>query len=438
MPQVGGESMEVGELWVKLGLDKSNFDTGVNDVKTQSSGLGSFIKGAFQFTVGQGIFDALKNGIKSAWDMSIGYNSELQQNKIALDTMTGSTEKAGQLLKQLEQFAATTPFQFPELAEASKKMLAFGFNSSQVMPILKSVGDAASGLGLKGSEGLDRLTEALGRIKTSGKLTSREMMELTSAGVPAWNILAQAMGKSTDEVRKLTEKGLVPADTAINALVQGMEDKFPNMMDKQSKSFAGLMSTLKDNVEMTLGQVMKPAFNELTNTILPALIKKVQEISTAFKLNGMKGALQEIFPAGLADIIYGIGTAIKSTFNFLSQHTTLLKTAGVIMASVVIGIGAYKAALLGLAIAEGVTKAQQEISNALMVAGAVARGGLAAGTEALATAEGSATLAQWGLNAAMNANPIGVVIGLVAGLAAAIGGLIAVFDNTKEEAGPCK
>ena len=409
--------MEVGQLWVKLGLDKSGFNSGVDEAKGQSTGLGGFIKNAFEFTVGAGMFDLLKEGIKSAWDMSIGYNSTLEQNKIAFDTMLGSADKAGKLLNQLEEFAAKTPFQFPELADASKKMLAFGFSSSQVMPILKSVGDAASGLG-GGSEKLMAITEALGKIQTSGKVSAREMLELTTNGVPAWQILADKMHLSVAQVQELCSKGLIPAKTAINDLVSGMETRFPNMMNKQSKSFSGLMSTLKDNVEMTLGGVLKPAFTELTSTILPKAIDMVSKFGEGFKAGGLQGALKAIFPPEIAGTLINLGKGIQSTFGWLESHGPLIKT---ILAGVVAGFVAYKIAVMA-------SIAQQEISNALEAIHAISAGKSAVMLLLETGATENATIAQKLLNLAMEFNPIGLIIVAIAALI----GVLVYLWNTNE------
>lgn len=281
--------MEVGRLWATMGLNKSEYDKGIDDAKSQGSSLSGFLKGAFQFAVGQGIFETLKEGIKSAWDSSIGFNSQMQQNRIAFETMLGSADAAGKILNDLAAFAAATPFELPDLTDASKKMLAFGFSADQIMPMLKSVGDATAGLGMSGKEGLDRIILALGQTRAAGKLTGDNLRQLVEAGIPVWDILAKGFNKTTGEIQDMVSKGLIPADQGIDILVKGMEDRFPNMMDKQSKSFAGLMSTLKDNVNMTLGGIMKPAFEWLTDVALPKGIDLVNQLSQGFQSGGMRG-----------------------------------------------------------------------------------------------------------------------------------------------------
>lgn len=410
--------MEVGKLWVKLGLDNSEYTSKIDESKEKASGLSSFLRNAFEFTVGQSMFSALKEGLKDAWDMSFGFNNEMQQSQIAFESMLGSTERAKDMMSQLSQMAADTPFELPELTAATKKLQAFQFSAAEIPDMLTKIGDAAAGLSL-GSEGVNRITLALGQMKAKGKVTAQEMMQLTEAGIPAWDILSKAMSKSTAEVMKLSEKGLIPADMAIRQLLNGMEETFPNMMEKQSKSFKGLMSTLKDNTQMTLGGIMKPMFDDLTNNILPAAIQKMKDLNEAMKTDGMKGVLNEIFPPGITSIIIGIGNAIKTVFNFTVEHGNLVKT-------VISGIAGafifYKGAILSVKLA-------QEGLNLITAAGivitrnkAAAEAFMAFTTTSAGTAMKGAAAAQALLNTTLLASPVGQIAILVGILTSALVG----------------
>lgn len=176
---------------------------------------------------------------------------DMEQANIAFETMLGSAAKAQKFIADLSTFAAKTPFEFPQLQQASKMLLAFKFDADQILPMMTAIGNAASGLSL-GAEGIQRLILAIGQMKAKGKVQGDEMLQLTSAGVPAWQMLADSMGKSTAEVQKMSEQGLIPADQAIKALIDGMNKSFPNMMDKQSRSLTGLLSTIKDMFNLNI------------------------------------------------------------------------------------------------------------------------------------------------------------------------------------------
>jgi tape measure domain-containing protein len=196
--------MTVGQVIAKLGLDQKEYEKGLRKAETQAdkagSKIGSIFKNAFSVTLGMGMFEALKNGFKSTVGTAISFNSMLQTAQIGFATMLGSAEKAQKFLDDMADFAVKTPFEYPELLEAAKRMLAYGFAAEEVLPTLRAVGDASAALG-SGSVGIDRITLALGQIRAKGKLSGEEMRQLTEAGVPAWHILAEAMGKQCPNSR---------------------------------------------------------------------------------------------------------------------------------------------------------------------------------------------------------------------------------------------
>jgi len=199
--------MTVGQIWAKLGVDQKEFESGLHNAESQANKaglkIGNIFKNAFSVTIGMGMFEALKKGFKSTVGAAVDFNSMLQTAQMGFTTMLGSAEKAQAFLDDMADFAAKTPFEYPELLEAAKKMLAYGFSAENVLPTLRAVGDAAAALGA-GSEGIDRITLALGQIQAKGKLSAEEMRQLTEAGVPAWHILAEAMGTTVPELQKMT------------------------------------------------------------------------------------------------------------------------------------------------------------------------------------------------------------------------------------------
>lgn len=400
--------MQVGELWVKLGLDKSNFEKGVNDSKGQAGGLGSFLKNAFQFTVGQGIFDLLKSGIKSAWDTSIGFNSEMQQSEAAFTTLLGSAGKAKTMLSELSNMAASTPFELNDLNKASSTLLGFGIDAKKVMPDIKMLGDISMG----NKEKFSALTLAFAQIQSAGKLTGQDLLQLINAGFNPLQIISKQTGESMAELKDKMSKGAISADMVTKAFQSATEKGglFYGAMDKQSKTFEGLMSTLKDNVRSTLGGILKPQFENITNTILPAAIDKVNKFGAAFQSGGLQAALKTILPPGLVDGLTSLGNALQNIFGWIEQHGPLVKT---VLAGITAGFVAYKIAVMASIV-------QQEISNTLEAIAAIRAGKSAVMLELETGMKGSNTIATWLLNAAMNANLLAIII-------IAIGALVGAF-----------
>ncbi|MTV51105.1 tape measure protein, partial [Heliobacillus mobilis] len=137
---------------------------------------------------------------------------------------------------------------------SAKSLLAMGISAEQVIPDIQAVGNAVAAVG-GGEEALKGVSMALGQINTSGKLNAQDMMQLTSRGIAAWDILANKMGISTEELRKQSEQGKIMASQVLPLLIQGMGEKYAGATDKLGKSFTGMTSTLKDFISSTLGEL---------------------------------------------------------------------------------------------------------------------------------------------------------------------------------------
>jgi tape measure domain-containing protein len=262
----------------------------------------------------------------------------MQQNQISFETMLGSASQAKQFMAWAQKFAASTPFEMNDVVTGSKRLLAFGFSAQQIPKMLTAIGDASSAMGMSGQEGIGRIANALGQMAAHGTVDAQDMLQLTSIGIPAWDILAQAMGKSTSEVMKMSSKGLIPAKTAINQLVDGMEQRFPGMMDKQSRSYQGLMSTLKDNVVSTLGNIIKPKFEEFSNVVLPMLINVTKAVSDTFGkthsvIQALGAGIGKAFGPGAQQVFEGLATGVKNVFGWLIEHHAGVQAALVGIAS---------------------------------------------------------------------------------------------------------
>ena len=189
--------------------------------------------------------------------------AQMKQYEIAFTTMLNSADQGKKMLQDLKQFAASTPFDVPGVVSAGQQLMAFGFQAQEIIPMLTSLGDAAAGLG-KGSAGVGQIAYAMGQMRTSGTLKTQDMMQLTNAGINAWQMLADASGKTIMEIKDLTEKGAIDSAAAVEIIVAGMNAKFGGMMQKTSTEVAGLLANIEETAEntaATVGEYMIKAFD---------------------------------------------------------------------------------------------------------------------------------------------------------------------------------
>jgi len=269
-------ALKVGELFATLRLDDTDFAT-----KLQTAGARFEKTGASLKNIGKSMTMGLTLPMAAAAGGAIKLAADMQQTKIAFTSMLGSGERAAGFINELKEFAAKTPFELPGLVNASRQLLAFGFDAEKIVPMMTSIGDAVAALG-GGEFEINRVTRALGQMQAKGKVSAEEMMQLAELGIPVWELLAKKIGTDIPTAMKKASSGAIDAATGINAILTGMTEKFGGMMAEQSKTFLGRLSTLKDNATqalMAVGEALLPLAEKLMAFAEPAVVwlKKVGE-----------------------------------------------------------------------------------------------------------------------------------------------------------------
>ena len=327
---------------------------------------GEVAKGQTLATAFSAIAGKIKEIGSQAVTTGVNYNAQVEQYQVALTNMLGSQEKASETLEQIKKDAARTPFDTANLVKANEYLISTGETAENSRKTILALGDAVSAVG-GGSDELGRMAQNLQQVKNAGKATAADIKQFAYAGIDVYGILADYTGKSTAEVQKMT----VTYDLLTAALQNAAEEggRYYNSMNAQSETINGKLSTLKDNATQLSG-----ALTANLTTAFGNLVTKANELAVAMKdgfdtggFVGMMNAASETEPKL---------SAVASAAKFCAEHSEALKIA----------LGTLAAAFI--------------------------------------TAKGSAMLlstAQLAINAAMSANPIGIVIAALGGLAGALG-----------------
>ncbi len=269
--------------------------------------------------------------------------ADFEMTTIAFTTMLGSAEKAKEFLEELTDFAAKTPFSLKGVEDSAKRLMAVGFAAEDVLPVLKSVGDIASGLGLR-EEGLQRLILNLGQVQTQGRLTGRELRDFAIAGVPIYEALADQMGVATSAIGDMVSASEISSKDVIAAFekMTSAGGKFANMMDKMSKTTAGQLNNLKDSIEKLqreLGKELLPVVSMVTETVAGMI-----EI-----FDNMDDSTKTLI------VSIGVGVTVVALFTGAVILATVAVAAfSVVAAPLIIALGGLSTVLGGLVIAVGV------------------------------------------------------------------------------------
>lgn len=210
---------------------------------------------------------SLVRPLTDAAEAGVRFNAFLETSAIGFTTMMGSAERAQKHLNELADFASRTPFQFRDLVDASRKMQAFGFTAQQVIPTLTAVGNAMSAAGITGGEALERVVRQLGQIQSIGRLGAEEMRALADNGIPAWEMLAQAIGKTVEETRRLSEAGRLRGREGVQILLEQMNRRFPGAMQRMEGTLTQRLSNLQDLFERAGGMATQGLTRDISETL---------------------------------------------------------------------------------------------------------------------------------------------------------------------------
>lgn len=258
--------------------------TGFNAVHAMTA-KSAVLMGAVAGVAQTGVI-ALGGAIKDAATAAIGGASSFEQNRVAFETMLGSADKARTLLTQISQFAKETPFELPEVVQGSKQLLAFGFAQEQIIPTMRKLGDIASGVGVP----VGQLAYVFGQVRVAGKLMGGDLMQFTNAGVPMIEGLSKVLKVSQGDVKKMVEEGKVgfkDVEQVINNMT-GSGSQFGGMMEKQSHTFGGVVSNIKDGFSQMLraavgvtnaGDIVQGGLFDRLKTGAEKVMPKIQTLS---------------------------------------------------------------------------------------------------------------------------------------------------------------
>ena len=232
--------------------------------------------------------DRLRNEVDSLYNQvlqiqqqslenGIGLASKREQDMISFGTILGSKDNADRLLKDVQSFSTRTPFEMNSLLDTSKKLLSYGYDQDEILGLMTKIGDAGSALG-HSTDDMNWVATALGRMNSSNK-TSLEFIDmLEGRAIPAVDYLAESFGKSNGQIREMISKGLIPGAEAAKIIADSMGEQFAGNMNKQSATFEGLASSLKDtwnSIDQSMGdgyikrrkEGMEKEFEQLKGTL---------------------------------------------------------------------------------------------------------------------------------------------------------------------------
>lgn len=223
------------------------------------------------------------SAIKSVVGTPLTLAASAEQTAVAFEVLLGSAQSAQTVLNEIKEFAASTPFQFPDLTDAGKKLIAFGTSGNQIVPTLRRLGELSAGLNIP----IGDLADIYGKARVQGTLFMEDINQLAGRGIPIQTELAKIFNVTASEVRNLVSSGRVNFGHLEQAFRNLTEEggKFQGLIQKQSETLGGVWSTLKDNVTASFTKIGTSIADGLNlKSLVTRVTSWVQHLAELFEI----------------------------------------------------------------------------------------------------------------------------------------------------------
>nr|WP_321527033.1 tape measure protein [uncultured Cohaesibacter sp.] len=211
-----------------------------NGAGLMKSGLGKMARGAL---VAGGLSLGAAGAAAGAANMVIGPAAQVETYMVQLEALEKSSAKAKQAMGWITDFAAKTPLELPEVIEAYRQLKVYGIDPTNGS--MRALVDTMAMSG-GGAETLQGIIMAVGQAWTKGKLQTEEINQMVERGIPVWDMLSKATGKSAAQLQKLASAGELGKDV-ISKLVDLMADRASGASEKMSRTWNGMLSNMSDH-----------------------------------------------------------------------------------------------------------------------------------------------------------------------------------------------
>ncbi len=350
---------KIGELLVSIVGDNSSLTKALNDSDKQVTNFGASMATALAGVVS---FAA----IAAAAVKGIEFNKAAEQAQVSFEVMTGSAQLAAETLKDLKDFANSTPLEFKDIRDATQTMLAFGINAKDATKYIKQLGDVSGG----NADKLKSLSLAFSQIQSTGRLMGQDLLQLVNAGFNPLNEISRTTGESMADLKKKMEDGAISFEMVANAFdtATSAGGRFDGMLAKQAETLGGAQSTFNDAFDTFLGGTFEGMTKPLVE-MFKALSAGLAKVGDNFKpIGDMLGGFVVIATKAF-ELLFNIIDALPGPVVAFAVALGVVKLAMISISAAAVPMGLSISAALGpigiaiTAITVGVGLLVGEINN---------------------------------------------------------------------------
>lgn len=323
----------IGDLNIRLGLDTSKFVKQLNKAQRRMGRMSREFS-----SIGNQLTRSITLPLGAVAAKAVMTTAEFEKLEQSLKVLSGSAEAGAEAFERLQRFSASTPFQLQDLVGVNNALLGFGMSVDEAYDSLQFLGDAAA---ITGGD-LNRIAIAFGQSAASGRVMASDLNQFVNNSIPIFKLLGETTGKTAGELRKMAEKGELSFDLLSEAMQNASKEGglFYKGMELQSKTLSGLFSTLKDNVNLALGEIgeeivdtfdIKDVTKSLTDS-LASITQKFKDMSPAQQESIVK---MSAFAAAAPLAVTALGSLTRNASTLIHVLKILARNPLVAVASAI-------------------------------------------------------------------------------------------------------
>lgn len=252
--------------------------------------------------------------------IGVTYNAQMEQLQTLFTTLTGSAEEADRVIQQIQADAQRSPFDVQSLIKANQYLISAGVNADDAREVINALGDAIAATG-GGNDELDRMAMNLQQIQNVGRASSQDIKQFANAGINIYGLLAETMGVTTEQVKKMDVSYEDLAKALKKASAQG--GKFEGAMESQSKTTTGSINKLKSTTQTLLG--------EITQAAMPVINKVIEMLQKVVDWFSSLDDSQKTMILKIAAVVAAIGPALVIGGKVISILGMIVSGIGMLM-----------------------------------------------------------------------------------------------------------
>ncbi len=249
-------------------------------------------------------------------------NANIEKTTKSFENFLGSSEAAEKAVNQIRQDVKGTVFDSTSLLKANQMLISTGKSADEARTTIMALANAVTATG-GGNDELVRMASNLQQISNAGKATSMDIRQFAYAGIDVYGILADEMGKTTEEIKNMD----ISYEDLSKALQKASREggKYAGAITSFSETLTGQVSTLKSEVQeglMDLTKSLLPTVKKVVSTIRD-VIKNFSKLNdsqkeTILKIGLIAAALPPLLKLGgsvittISSVAKGMGTVTKA------------------------------------------------------------------------------------------------------------------------------